>query len=124
MTDPVTIGTAGTKFIKTATTVGLTFSNAATGTSTLYTVPAAKKFYVLSCMIGSSSTTGQSNAYILANGINIAMNSANADASGATNTIGTIEMCFELAAGQTIQFTSVRTTGSNTGTVFGVECDV
>ena len=59
MTDPITIGTAGTKFIYSADTVGKTFSKySATAATPLafYTVPAAKKFIILSIKTGSAST--------------------------------------------------------------------
>lgn len=104
MTDPITIGSAGVKFIFSADTVGKSFSNtyASTGTSVVYTVPAAKVFWVLHCSMSAGSDWATLDGSILANGVKICSICA-ASAEGNSNSFS-MDVMVKITAGQTIQF--------------------
>lgn len=133
MTDPITIGTAGTKFVYSSDTVGKTISKfqlgAATGPTAFYTVPVGKKFIVLSMKTGSASDYQN---YIILKVYNSGGGPvreidtyAGFNSSGESTQMGTAETieCFEeLAAGESLRlFVSY---GNGFTTVYGVETSV
>jgi len=125
MTDPITIGSAGVKFIKDSDTVGRTFGDRITsGSTTLYTCPAAKKFYVLFTNLTIDSRSSDHWAYINANGIKVGYITGEAQTSTNQNYGIVFECCLEIAAGQTVTLHASGESGTAaTGMVFGVETD-
>ena len=129
MTDPITIGTAGTKFIYTADTVGKTISKhttTATSPAAFYTVPATKKFIVLSMKTGSSTSSNNTvilKVYNSGGGIDREIDSFGGTfSSGESNQIGSaqsIECYEELTAGESLRLYCNASYAFTT--VFGVE---
>ena len=104
MTDPITIGSAGVKFIFSSDTEGLSFSEVYknAGTSTVYTVPAAHVFWILHNSIAISGTYPHISASILANGNKILSVTASDGETNANSIV--MDTMLKITAGQTVQF--------------------
>ena len=123
MTEPITIGSAGVKFIKDSNTNGLSFSETYNnaGTSTIYTVPAAHVFWILHCSISAASDAPMLLGSIMANGSKIMSIGASKDGSTALS----MDMMVKITAGQTIQFYRLGTSATAylAASVAGIETD-